>query len=254
MSSDSRTGESLTDIHRRFVRERRPEDRAALVEGYEGLARALASRFSKGRESPEDLQQAALLGLLHAIDRFDPDRGVEFSTFAWATITGELKRHLRDRSWQVRVPRRLQETYLRVAAAIDDLTVSLGRSPTVAEIAAATDRSEEAVLDALSVRHAHVVASLDAPMDDEGRTRGDLLASDGGLSNVEQRQLLSPLVERLAERERRILDLRFVHDLTQAEIATRLGLSQMHVSRLLNRTLHQLRTWAQADIAASGGE
>lgn len=254
MSPDSRTGESLTEIHRRFVRERSPDDRAALVEGYEGLARALAARFAKGRESPEDLQQAALLGLLHAIDRFDPDRGVEFSTFAWATITGELKRHLRDRSWQVRVPRRLQETYLRVAAAIDDLTVTLGRSPTVAEIASATDRTEEAVLDALSVRHAHMVASLDAPMDEEGRTRGDMLSSDGGLATVEQRQLLSPLVDRLAERERRILDLRFVHDLTQAEIATRLGLSQMHVSRLLNRTLHQLRLWARDDAAAGGGE
>ncbi|MFP5326964.1 MAG: SigB/SigF/SigG family RNA polymerase sigma factor, partial [Acidimicrobiia bacterium] len=235
------------------MRQRSPEDRAALVEGYEGLARALAARFAKGRESPEDLQQAALLGLLHAIDRFDPDRGVEFSTFAWATITGELKRHLRDRSWQVRVPRRLQETYLRVAAAIDDLTVTLGRSPTVAEIADATDRTEEAVLDALSVRHAHMVASLDAPVDEEGRTRGDMLSSDGGLATVEQRQLLSPLVDRLAERERRILDLRFVHDLTQAEIATRLGLSQMHVSRLLNRTLHQLRLWAQDDAAATGG-
>jgi RNA polymerase sigma-B factor len=241
------SGERLVAVHRRFVRDRDPADRARLVEGYEGLARALSARFARGRETPEDLYQAAMVGLLHAIDRFDPERGVEFSTFAWATITGELKRHLRDRTWQVRVPRRLQEAYLRVAAAVDELTMELGRSPTVGELAARADLAEEVALEALAVRHAHTISSLDAPMDDDGHSRSDQLAGDGGLDRVEERRLLSPLVSRLPERERLIIDLRFVHDLTQAEIARKLGLSQMHVSRLLNRSLHQLRSWAEED-------
>ncbi len=225
-----------------FARTRDPALRAQLVEAHQGFAYSLAARFASRHESPEDLNQAALVGLLHAIDRFDPSRGVQFTTFAWATIMGELKRHFRDRTWGVRVPRRVQELYLTTAEAVDELTHDLGRAPTLAELSERTGLDQDDVLEAIEARAAYRLASIDAPVgDDEGGIQ--LGVHDPGFSMVEQHDALNELINRLPEREQQIIHLRFVQELTQAEIAVRIGISQMHVSRLLSSCLHKLRTW-----------
>lgn len=239
----------LDELHAIYRQTGDQEARAELLHAYRGLASALAARMSRRREDAEEISQVALLGLLRAIDRFDPERGIRFSTFAWATIRGEIKRHHRDRSWGMHVPRGLQEQYLRTAAAIDELTQTLGRSPTIAEIAAHTGDGDEAVVEAIEVRNAHSLLSLDAPAADAERAAGQLADEHDGLSEVDERRLLSPLVARLGERERRILHLRFVDDLTQAEIAVRVGLSQMHVSRLLSQSLSRMRQWAREEVS-----
>jgi RNA polymerase sigma-B factor len=233
-------------LFREFFVSRDPEIRERLVNAHIGLAASLAQRFGSRPELHDDLHQAALLGLLHAIDRFDPTRGVQFTTFAWATISGELKRHFRDRTWGVRVPRRVQELYLTTAEAMDALTNSLGRSPTVAEVAARIGASEEEVVEALEARTAYRLASIDTPTgdgDDTG-TSMQLGSTDPGYQVVEQRSMLSSLVNKLPAREREIIHLRFNEELTQAEIADRIGVSQMHVSRLLSTSLAKLRVLA----------
>ena len=232
-------------LFRRFGATRDPALRERLVSAHVGLAASLAARFSTRHESPEDLQQAALLGLVHAVDRFDPDRGVQFTTFAWATISGELKRHFRDRTWGVRVPRRLQELYLNTAEAMDALTHALGRSPTVQEVADRLEVSTEDVLEALEARSAYRLGSIDAPIgDDESDGGMQLGESESGYGRVEERAVIERLVDRLPPRERQIIHLRFDQELTQAEIAERVGVSQMHVSRLLSNSLQKLRGWA----------
>jgi RNA polymerase sigma-B factor len=220
--------------------------RERLVNAHLGLATTLASRFASRQEAHDDLHQAALLGLLHAVDRFDPTKGVQFTTFAWATITGELKRHFRDRTWGLRVPRRVQELYLVTAEAMDALTNSLGRSPTVAELADRIGASEEDVLEALEARSAYRLASIDTPVSGDGDdTTMQLGDDDPAYGVVEQRSILADLVNRLPAREREIIHLRFNEELTQAEIAARVGVSQMHVSRLLSNSLGKLRVWAE---------
>jgi RNA polymerase sigma-B factor len=185
-----------------------------------------------------------MLGLLHAIDRFDPHRGLSFTTFAWSTISGELKRHFRDRTWGLHVPRVLQERYLEVLAAVDELRHEVRRSPTIAEVAERTGLREEDVIEAMDAGGAHRLASLDAPMAD-GRTAGSTLGGDDdGLRQVEGRELLAKLLPRLSDRDRLILRLRFDDGLSQAEIGERVGLSQMQVSRLLAQSLARLRSWA----------
>jgi RNA polymerase sigma-B factor len=232
-------------LFREYRDSRDPAIRERLVGAHFGLAASLASRFSTRNESPDDLHQAALLGLVHAIDRFDPDRGVQFTTFAWATISGELKRHFRDRTWGVRVPRRLQELYLNTSEATDSLTHDLGRSPTVAEVAERVGCTDEDVLEALEARAAYRLSSIDAPVGDDDNDGGmQLPANEPGFGRVEQQVVLADLVNRLPERERQIIHMRFNEELTQAEIAERVGVSQMHVSRLLSGSLQKLRTWA----------
>ena len=219
--------------------------RERLVEQYIGLVEFLARRFRNRGEPLEDLIQVGTIGLLKAIDRFDLDREVEFSTYATPTVVGELKRHFRDKGWAVRVPRRLQELHLELTKVVNELGQELGRSPTVAEIAESAGTSEEAVLEGLEIAQAYNFTSLDAPIDsDEGgaTTFADQLGTeDEQLENLEYRASLAPEMEKLPERERRILYLRFFKGMTQSEIAARLGISQMHVSRLLNRTLIRLR-------------
>jgi RNA polymerase sigma-B factor len=236
-------------LFRLFFTTRDPAIRERLVGAHLGLAASLASRFASRQESTDDLHQAALLGLLHAIDRFDPTRGVQFTTFAWATISGELKRHFRDRTWGVRVPRRVQELYLATAEATDSLTHDLGRSPTVAEVAERIGATDEDVLEALEARSAYRLLSIDSPLG--GATDGDEVSAgmqlggdDAGYGRVEQRAVLASLINRLPPREREIIHLRFNQELTQAEIAERVGVSQMHVSRLLSASLQKLREWA----------
>jgi RNA polymerase sigma-B factor len=219
--------------------------REPLVTQYIGLVEFLARRFRNRGEPLEDLVQVGTIGLLKAIDRFDLEREVEFSTYATPTIVGELKRHFRDKGWAVRVPRRLQELHLELTKVVGHLGQELGRSPTVAEIAKETGSTEEQVLEGLEIAQAYNFASLDAPIDtgDGGSaTFADQLGGeDEQLVNLEYRASLAPEMEKLPERERTILYLRFFKGLTQSEIADRLGISQMHVSRLLNRTLIRLR-------------
>ena len=209
-----------------------------------GLAEYLARRFANRGEPLDDLVQVASLGLLKAVDRFDPERGVEFSTYATHTIVGELKRHFRDKGWAIRAPRRMQELYLRLGKVVATLGQELGRSPTIAELATEVKVSEEEVLEALEAGQAYRSTSLDAPT---GTEDGETLATRFGDEDPsargrrERRATLSPLLAQLPPRERLILHMRFFDGLTQSEIATRLGISQMHVSRLLARSVAQLR-------------
>ena len=223
----------------------RLKHRERLVEQFIGLVEFLARRFRNRGEPLEDLVQVGTIGLLKAIERFDLDREVEFSTYATPTIVGELKRHFRDKGWAVRVPRRLQELHLELTKVVGHLGHDLGRSPTVAEIAKAADISEEEVLEGLEIAQAYNFTSLDAPIDtDDGGSTSfadQLGEEDEHLENLEYRASLAPEMAKLPERDRTILYLRFFKGLTQSEIADRLGISQMHVSRLLNRTLSQLR-------------
>ena len=221
------------------------ELRAKLVDQHIGLVEFLARRFRNRGEPLEDLVQVGTIGLLKAIERFDLDREVEFSTYATPTIVGELKRHFRDKGWAVRVPRRLQELHLELTKVVGHLGQDLGRSPTVAEIAQTMGTTEETVLEGLEIAQAYNFTSLDAPLDtDEGGTTSfadQLGEDDEHLENLEYRASLAPEMAKLPERERRILYLRFFKGLTQSEIADKLDISQMHVSRLLNRTLANLR-------------
>lgn len=217
--------------------------RDRLVENHLPLAEHLARRFQNRGEQLNDLVQVATIGLLKAIDRFDPERGVEFSTYATPTIAGEIKRHFRDKGWSIRVPRQLQEMRIALSEATAELTQKLGRSPTVAELAVRLEVSEELVLEGLDSANAYSTVSLDAPdsTEHEGavvETLGDL---DNALEGVEDRESLRPLLARLDPRDRRILMLRFFGQMTQSEIACEVGMSQMHVSRLLSRTLARLR-------------
>jgi RNA polymerase sigma-B factor len=223
--------------------------RDELVAAHLGLAEYLARRFANRGEPLDDLVQVASLGLFKAVGRFDPTREVEFSTYATHTIVGELKRHFRDKGWAIRAPRRMQELYLRLGKVIGSLGQELGRSPTIAELAAEVEVSEEEVLEALEAGAAYRFASLDAPTggDNEGETLASRLGEeDPRLANAERRATLSPLLAQLPPREQTILQLRFFEGLTQSEIAKQLGISQMHVSRLLARSVAQLRAAAQS--------
>ncbi len=231
--------EMLLELHRVFAESHDPEVRAELAGAYDEFALALARRFHTRRESAEDLAQVARIGLLHAIDRFDPDLERPFAVFARATITGELKRHVRDRTWVMRVPRSLQEHYLEVVRAADDLAQELGRSPVILEIAERTGLSEDHVLEAMELGAVQRPASLDAPAPD-GKTL-DPGSDDANLAAAEGRAYLMDVLARLPEREREILHLRFVDGLTQTQIGARMGVSQMYVSRMLSRTLDRLR-------------
>ena len=222
----------------------RHKHRERLVAQHIGLVEFLARRFRNRGEPVEDLIQVGTIGLLKAIDRFDLDREVEFSTYATPTIVGELKRHFRDKGWAVRVPRRLQELHLELTKTVGNLAHDLGRSPTVEEIAETAGISEEEVLEGLEIAQAYNFTSLDAPIDSEDGTTSfadQLGGEDEQLENLEYRASLAPEMAKLPERERKIVYLRFFKGLTQSEIASRLGISQMHVSRLLTRTLAQLR-------------
>ncbi len=236
---------------RRYGAERDPEDREWLVERYLPLARHVAARYRGGSEPIEDLEQVASLALVKAIDRFDPSRGASFSSYAVPTISGELRRHFRDHTWALRVPRDLQELAVKVGKAESALQLELGRAPTAAEVADRLDCSVEQLLEARDAAGANRMSSLDAPVssdDDEGASLADLLgAEDEGLAGVERALTVDSALEALDEREREILRLRFQEELTQAAIGERVGLSQMHVSRLIRQALETLRAAASGD-------
>ncbi|MGX2994609.1 RNA polymerase sigma factor SigF [Streptomyces sp. JNUCC 64] len=219
------------------------ELRNQLVRMHLPLVEHLARRFRNRGEPLDDLTQVATIGLIKSVDRFDPERGVEFSTYATPTVVGEIKRHFRDKGWAVRVPRRLQELRLSLTTATAELSQQHGRSPTVHELAEKLAISEEEVLEGLESANAYSTLSLDVPdTDDESPAVADTLgAEDEALEGVEYRESLKPLLEDLPPREKRILLLRFFGNMTQSQIAQEVGISQMHVSRLLARTLAQLR-------------
>jgi RNA polymerase sigma-B factor len=224
--------------------------RDELVEMHLPLVEYLARRFRNRGEPLDDLVQVATIGLIKSVDRFDLERGVEFSTYATPTIVGEIKRHFRDKGWAIRVPRRLQELKLSLTKATSELSQRLGRSPTVAELAGHLEMTEEEVLEGLESANAYSAVSLDAPDggDDDSPAVADTLGvEDESLEGVEYRESLKPLLDQLPPREKRILLLRFFGNMTQSQIAADLGISQMHVSRLLARTLTQLRAGLLAD-------
>jgi RNA polymerase sigma-B factor len=240
--------EQVREEFRRFARNRDATLRNELVKRHMGLAEYLARRFASKGEPLDDLVQVAALALIKAVDRFEPDRGLEFSTYATPTIVGELKRHFRDRSWVVRVPRRSQELHVRVSSVLGGLSQTYGRSPTISEIALAVGATEDEVVEAMEVGNAYRVASLDAPMrgEDSGTLGSRIGVEDQHLVNSEYRATLGPMIARFPEREQLILRLRFFEGRTQSEIAKELGISQMHVSRLLSRTLARLRAHVSA--------
>lgn len=237
----------IAAVHKEFQDHRNPQLREWLMRHYEGLALQLAGRATRQHQERDDLRQVAMLGLLKALDRYDASRGTAFTTFAWATISGELKRYRRDRDWTIHVPRRLQETYLRTASAIEECTNRLGRSPTVADLAAVTGDSEEEVIESLAVRDAYQPMSIDAPVASDNSTI-QLGETDGGFASADESDWALRLLRRLPERERTIVKLRFVHEMTQSEIAAAVGLSQMQVSRLLSRSLERLRRWSLPEM------
>lgn len=216
--------------------------REQLVQSHMGLVEYLARRYSDRGESFDDLVQVGSIGLLKAIDRFDPERGANFATYATPNITGEIKRHFRDLGWSVKVPRRLRELGVRLRIERERLTATLGRSPTVDELAAALMVTPEEVLEALDSAQAYSSASLDTPHSEDSQTLADTLGSeDVAISLVVDREALRPALAALEPRERKMLVMRFFGHRSQAEIAEELGISQVHVSRLLTKTLERLR-------------
>ena len=238
-----------------FRRFRLDGDRAAreeLVVRFLPLARDLARRYFRSSVPCEDLVQVASLALVKAVDRFDPERGTPFQAFAIPTILGELKRYFRDSAWAVRVSRGAQERALAVEQASDQLTSRFGRSPTVQEIAGYLELSQEEVLDGLQAAHAYASTSLDAPPpsaeeDADRNFESELGTEDASYELIDAKLAIADGMGSLPENERRILHLRFIEDMTQSEIGALLGVSQMQVSRLLTRSLAQLRTLAGAD-------
>ncbi|OMI33611.1 SigL-like sigma factor [Streptomyces sparsogenes DSM 40356] len=218
--------------------------RNTLVELNLALVKFAASRFRSRSEPMEDIVQVGTIGLIKAIDRFQLSRGVEFPTFAMPTIVGEIKRFFRDTSWSVRVPRRLQELRLDLAKAGDELAQRLDRAPTAAELAERLGITTAEVIEGMAASNAYTASSLDAQPeedDSEGALADRIGYEDHGLEGIEYVESLKPLIANLSPRDRKILSLRFVANMTQSEIGDELGISQMHVSRLLSRTLVRLR-------------
>ncbi len=249
-STPSQAREELRRLHREYSQAtseaERERIRSRLVPGYDGLVHFLARQFANRGEPLDDVLQVGYVGLIKAIDRFDPDLGNEFTTFGTPYIKGEIQRYFRDKGWAIRFPRRLQETYQQVVRTNEALRQELGRQPTVAEVAARLGLQPEEVLEAMEMSSAMAPASFDATIGGESREGGRQLgeaigARDANLARVEMREALERAMQHLTERERRILILRFVDELSQSEVAKKLGISQMHVSRLQRAATEQLK-------------
>jgi RNA polymerase sigma-B factor len=228
---------------RDYARDRDPVVRERIILAYLGLADRLAERYRSNRAvALEDLRQVARLGLVKAVDRYEPERANPFIPYAVATVVGELKRHLRDASWRLRVPRGTKDLALRLCRAIDELPQQLGHSPTVPELAEHLGATPEEVMEAIEVAQTRSAPSLDQPAGEDGdAVLGDFVVDRRHREELEDLLVLPELVGRLPERERRIILLRYVEELTQDEIAARMGISQMHVSRLLRRAIERMR-------------
>lgn len=248
MNGDGRAARSAQqhedrELLRRYHEHGDTAARERLVERHLPLVRSLARRYAGRGEPLEDIEQVGAIGLIKAIDRFDVDREVSLATYATPNVVGEIKRHFRDKGWAIRVPRSLQELNARMSGAIDDLTARLGRSPSVTEIAEALGTTTEEVHEALEVGSAYSALSLDArPGGDEEADPMETIGSeDEEFGRSEDRATLGPVLGQLPEREREILRMRFEEGLPQTQIAERVGLSQMHVSRLIRRSLAAMR-------------
>jgi RNA polymerase sigma-B factor len=233
-------------LFRRFAATRDDRLRAQLVAMHHNLVRYLASKFVSRGEPLEDLVQVGTIGLINAIDRFDNDRGIKFSTYATPTIVGEIRRYFRDKAWSLKVPRRLQELNLAASKAQESLSVKFGRPPTIREVADRIGATEEETLEAIELGNAYDTVSLDSQMssdsDPSATTLGEFIgAEDPSLKNLETYGDLSHAIEHLDPRERMIIVYRFFSDMSQADVANRLNISQMHVSRLQNQALRTLR-------------
>ena len=241
---------------RRYHEEGDLQAREQLIEQYMSLVRSLARRYSYRGEQLEDLVQIGAIGLIKAIDRFDIDRGVELTTYATPNIIGEIKRHFRDKGWSVRVPRGLQELNVQLSRLMEQLTVQYGRSPTIPELAKASGSQEEEVLEALESGRAYSSLSLSSGGGGDGEDDLDPLESIGTVEHQyevsEDRAVLAPGFRALDARERKILQLRFFDGLTQSQIAQQVGISQMHVSRLIRRSLEKIRAEIAVDDDAIG--
>jgi RNA polymerase sigma-B factor len=256
-TTPQRSREELRELHRRYKATTDPAEkeriREQLVPAYESLVYFLARKFQNRGEPLEDIVQVGFLGLIKAIDRFDPDLGNEFTTFATPTIAGEIKRYFRDRSWAIRFPRRLQELYQQVVRVNEEMKNQLNRQPTVAEIAERLKVSPEDVLEAMEMSPAHTPLSLDATIGSDGEEGRQVAETVGGedvnLDRVEMRDVLERAMQHLTPRERAIMAMRFYEELSQSEIAKRLGISQMHVSRLQRAALEQLRQYLPRESA-----
>ena len=234
-------------MHAEYQRTRDPWIRERLVETHAGLARATAKRFARRGHSLGDLTQVAFVGLLKAIDGFDPDRGLRFSTYAMPTIVGELKRDMRDHSWGVKPPRRVHDLYLEVERAVDDLAQALGRRPTVPELAANLGLSEEDVLEAMEAATGRQLPSIELPTSDGPPLSETLASHDGHIGDMERSLALSTLLHRLPEEDERMLRMRFGQEMTHLQIGHVLGRSQMQISRALARSLARLRRLADSE-------
>jgi len=258
--SETSTAGDLDDLElfREFASSRSRRVRNQLVERHMGLAAHIANRFRRQGGNDDDLRQVAMVGLVKAVDRFDPDYGAAFSAFAGRTIEGELKRHFRDRSWAVRVPRGAKELHLLVRNASEELAQRDGRAPSIDEIAAHLQVDRDDVLRGLSATAAYSVGSLDAGGTDDdddapGDRQGALASDEDGYGAVDNQELVVQLIARLSEREQEIVRLRFYERRSQTEIAEAVGISQMHVSRLLPKSFEQIREWLEDTPGASEG-
>jgi RNA polymerase sigma-B factor len=254
--SDTSAQDDELALFREFAATRQRSVRNRLVERHMGLAAHIANRYRRANMGDDDLRQVAMVGLVKAVDRFDPDYGGSFSSFAGPTIEGEIKRHFRDRSWVVRVPRSAKELHLQVRRASDELSHEIGRSPSVEEIARHLDIDRDDVLRGVAAGAAYNVGTIDAASADDGSDAGmdrqAMLATvEHGFEDTENREVILELLDRLPEREHEIVRLRFYERLSQSEIADIVGISQMHVSRLLRRSFDQMREWLDEDHEAS---
>ncbi len=250
--------EALRRLHRRYAETDDPGERERireeLVRGYESLVHFLARRFQNRGEPLEDIVQVGFLGLIKAIERFDPELGNEFTTFATPTILGEIRRYFRDKGWAIRFPRRLQELHQQVLRTNEELKNELSRQPTVAEVAERLNVQPDDVLEAMEMSTALTPLSIDATVgggDDGGRQLSESVGGeDPNLDRVEMREVLERAMQHLNERERRIMMMRFFDEMSQSEVAKRLGISQMHVSRLQRAALEQLRQYLPPEAAS----
>lgn len=258
MLGDVHAGRSLGEMPEKelLLRVRKDKDplaREELITRYLPLVKSLARRFASRGQSVEDLVQVGSIGLIKAVDRFDLDRGVELSTYATPTILGEIKRYFRDKGWAVKVPRALQDLNVRLNRIMEQLTVELRRSPTIAELAAAAGVTEEEVVEALESGRAYSSVSIYSGGSNDDEESLELLdclgAEEEAYEVFEQRRVLAPAMERLDPRERLILHLRFFEGMTQTQVATRIGISQMHVSRLIRKSIDNLRQFMAEDEA-----
>ncbi|MCL6628956.1 MAG: RNA polymerase sigma factor SigF [Armatimonadetes bacterium] len=240
------TDQDAESLFAKYAETKDPKVRERLVEMHQNLVRFLAGKFVNRGEPLEDLVQVGTIGLINAIDRFDPKRGTKFSTYATPTIVGEIRRYFRDKAWSLKVPRRLQELNLAANKAADNLSAKLGRTPTIQEIAQAVGASEEETLEAMELGNAYETVSLDTKLVNEGDSSPLSLAefvgdTDGSLNSLDKFGDLSQAIECLDPREKAIIYLRFFKDMSQTEVAKRLNISQMHVSRLQQKALRRLR-------------